>query len=486
MKNLKNIIGLATLLGLSTTGLFGCADDSKSKNSGATVPNVSESQRELTSLLIVNEEGLPIPNAQILIGLGANSPFQGNTGKTDEKGQFAIPSAWSEPEMVTIDAPGYLRATYMAQSPKARKFRLKKKFVAQAELKGVTSGHPIVHKDGFIDFTLVMSAMTRQDLLNFQFHKIMSPVNDTVSAIGMDMPLPSNVSLPKQTENYFIGITLEKPSYRLFLPNKGPQRVFAARGRFPFKPVVDGLRNDLELYQLINYFTITGGSIRDVNLVEDQTKLNIPVTDLTFKTKREFKAPALEKGQVLVALPVADNNGYLIPTDVKRLNSEQSVKLAVWDENPAYMAQVIKNQSEFVPNKPGLDRLSATFLPFEANMKASFMPLIKNPTVKSKMNFVVPEVSADLHRLVTYAVISDVKVSKNRKGETVKTPDQVWEIYAPAWATEIVLPQWEWQKASPGTRFEVSLVGSLTQVEMPLGPELMEKATHVTRSSVDY
>lgn len=477
------------LLAAVTFSISACSKDDKPKPSkdDSTFTELFPQRRMTASLQALNAEGQPLADAQILIGLAQGTPFEGNYGITDENGEFQLPSDWTAPEMVTIDAPGYLRATYMALLPESRTFILKKKFEAQKELKGKTSGHPVRHKDGYIDYSLVMSAMTRQDLLNFQLHKVLSPTDDVISIMGQEIRLPSNVSLPKQTENYFIGITIEKPAYSLAFSTGGVQRVFAARGRFLFKPVVDGFRDDAELFELINHFNITGGSIRDVNLVENITKLDIPVMDITFKDKKEFQAPALEKGEVLIVLPVADSQGYLIPTDIKRLTSKQKIKLAVWNEHPTYVAQVLKRASEFHASKPGMDRLSASLLPLDIETQPGLLPLISSPRVHNQFVYQIPDMTSEsIHPLVTYAVLSDVKTSKNSMGEIKKTPHQTWEVYAPHWVTEITLPNWEWSKVAPLTRFEVSLVGSINQESVHLGPELMEKATHVTRSSSDF
>ena len=95
-------------------------------------------------------------------------------------------------------------------------------------------------------------------------------------------------------------------------------------------------------------------------------------------------------------------------------------------------------------------------------------------------------ISSNLNQLTTFGLISDVKTEKDSKGEIKKLPEAVWEVYAPGWVAEIKLPEWKWNKAAPATRFEVSLVGTTSSDTSPLGPQMMEKATHVTRSSVDY
>lgn len=466
----------------------GCNKDDKPKPKEA-LPGYGtlENQKpNFPAIRVIDEAGNAIAGAQVLVGM-AEGAYEDNFGSTNQQGDFPLPANWTSADVVTVDAPGYVRASYLGLMPETKVITLKKKFNSKAQLKGVTSGHPVKHKDGNIDFALVMSAMTRQDLLNFQIQKILSPVNDKITVKGQEMSVPSNISLPNQTENYlFFSVNINKPAYRLFFADKGVQRVFAARGRFPFKEVVDGMRNESEIFELINLFSLTGGTIRDIELKEDSTVLDIPVMDITFNSKKAFKAPKLSSNQVMVAVTVSDRNGYLIPTDVKRLRSEQASNLAVLEDAPAFLAQVIKNKDEFDSKKPGLDRLSAVLLPFDEKVAAEYLPLITSPSAKGRNIFVIPQVSSNLNQLTTFGLISDVKTEKDSKGEIKKIPEAVWEVYAPGWVAEIKLPEWKWNKAATATRFEVSLVGTTSSDTIPLGPQMMEKATHVTRSSVDY
>lgn len=491
MKNLKKIAQLVLFTSVLSFGLVGCSEDEKPKPKAGVETGEPQDpfQQDLFSTVITvkNSNGEPLANAQYLIGTAQNIPFVGNFGVTNEQGEIQIPAAWMNPEMITIDAPGYLRATYMQMPPEGREIRLTKKFVAIAELRGKTSGHPVRNKDDIIDFSLVMNALTRQDLLNFQIQKVVSPLSDVIKAVGQEIPVPSNVSLPKQTEKKFLfDVTLDKPQYRLQFAQNGFQRVFVARGRFPFDDVVDGFMGKKPIVELINFFSINGGSIRDVMIDGTVTNLDVPVNDLTFKDKKAFKAPALKAGQTMIALAASDNNGYLIPTDFKKLNTNQTVQLSTWPEFPVYLAQVLKNQNEFDVTQPGVDRLSAIISTFDNEVKSDFLPLINNPTAKTKTEYRIPAVqNANINQLTTYVVISDVKTT-TKEGITIKEPTQVWEVYAPSWVTEINLPKWDWKKTAPLTRMEVSLVGSVLPVSVPLGPEMMEKATHVTRSSIDF
>lgn len=491
MKNLRKIAQLVLLTGVLSFGLIGCSEDEKPKPKigagNGEIQDPFQGDLENSIITIQDAQGTAITNAQYLIGTAQNTPFEGNFGMTNEKGEITIPQGWTGPEMITIDAPGYLRVTYMQTLPQARSIKLTKKFVAVAELRGKTSGHPVRNKDDIVDFSLVMSAMTRQDLLNFQIEKVVSPLSDKIKAVGQEISIPSNVSLPKQTEKKFLfDVVLDKPQYRLQFAQNGFQRVFVARGRFPFDDVVDGMLGKKPIVELINFFSINGGTIKDVMIEKSVTNLDVVVNDLTFTDKKTFKAPALKAGQTMIALAATDNNGYLIPTDFKRLTAGQSVSLSTWPEFPVYIAQVLKNEAEFDTTKPGVDRLSAIISTFDNDVKSNFLPLINNPTAKGKTHYMVPAVQGStLNQLTTYAVISDVKTT-TKDGVVSKEPSQVWEVYAPAWVTEIKLPKWEWNKTAPMTRMEVSLVGSVLPVSVPLGPEMMEKATHVTRSSVDF
>ncbi|MFN9068555.1 MAG: carboxypeptidase-like regulatory domain-containing protein, partial [Bdellovibrionales bacterium] len=473
MKTQSNITRLVVVGFYLLLSLSGCGDDEgdKPKKFADEKPN----QQEITPnhLRLLAPDGSPVVGAQYLIGSAQNTPFPGNFGVTNEKGEFSIPEAWVAPEMVTVDAPGYLRATYMALEPRARDIRMTKKFLASSELRGRTTGHSVRDRDNIIDYALVMGAMSRQDLLNFQIQKVMSPLNDKISVVGQEAEIPSNISLPRQTERkLFINVTLDKQPYRLLVSQTGPQRFFIARGRFPFNDVVDGIMDKKSIVDLINYFSITGGSLRDINIVPGINNLDVAVNELTFNQKRSYKAPKLSSNQTLIALAATENGGYLIPTDFKRVTSEQSVQLGIWPEQTQWLAQVVKNTSEFQMDAPGVDRLSARLSPFTDNPPRDYLPLVANPRALTQWKFQAPEVkNPGVTALTTYFVISDLSKSV-MNGLERKNSSQVWEIFAPDWVRQVELPQWPWNQATANTRVEVSFVGIDSNESIPLGVEM--------------
>lgn len=467
------------LLGVLTLLVFSCSKDDKPKpkdGKGDGLVGYSLGQ----NYSIVDENQQPISGAQILIGNAINAATQDNFFQADNRGQFAIPVFWTTPQNLTIDAKGFVRVTFMNEKPAARTLVLKKiKPAPTYEVKGSTSGHPIADRDGYVDFSLVMGAMSRHDLLNLDINKIISPVDDDITIVGKKISIPSNVSLPRQTENYIIGVTLEKPTYRLYFSEVGPQRIYAARGRFPFKTVVDQLRNNVPFYELVNYFSITGGSVKDISVSGGSTPLDIPVNDLNFTEKLNVQAPEFASDNVMLSASVANMGGNLIPTDVKRFNSRDKLALSVLTGHPALIAHVLKKKSELVSTSVNVDRLSGVLVPFNNNNEVQFLSMIDNPTNTSEYgyHFQIPQKPNAVHSIATYAMISD------------KDANQVvhrWEVYSPTWSSDLELPHWPLNDKFGTQRIEVSFVGSLNSGAVEMGPQIIEAATHVTRSSVDY
>src|SRR5690606_27028720 len=109
--------------------------------------------------------------------------------------------------------------------------------------------------------------MSKAELLAFDINKVISTDVDKISAGGRDMSIPSNISLPKQTERYlFFSITLDKNPFRIYFDSPGPQKIVALKGRFPFKKVVDELRSEKNFIDLINQFTIDGGTLQNIHI----------------------------------------------------------------------------------------------------------------------------------------------------------------------------------------------------------------------------
>ncbi len=440
-----------------------------------------------TSFAVTTVDGLPIANATILIGNSVNKPFQGNVLKTNAQGMVSFPTAWVESASVTVDAPGFIRVTYINQLPGPLNFKLKKKsLLDQFEVKGQAKNLPIIDKDGFVDFGLVMPAFSKADLLAFNMNAVISPQTDTISVMGFKVPLPSNISLPRQAEKYsLLTITMDKPNYRIYFGDQGIQRVYAAKGKFPFKSTVDQIRDGKEFYELINSFSITGGAIRDTETKAASNILDLPVNELSFTGKAQIKAPVIGSDEIFVSMGIAQQSGYMIPTDIKRQTSNSTQILNMLSGSTPYVLGAVMKIQDL---KDGVDRMSAALLPVSTTVVTpQLLPLIASPSIQGNI-LTLPSVSevTDINVLGLYSVLSTEETVLQGGNKTPILNPQ-WEIYASSWPQSLNLPEFPTTQPLAGKkRWEVNFIGSQITSQTTFGPAMIESATHVTHSSVSF
>ncbi len=467
--------------------LIGCSKDSKPKKPGSDGVAGLFWTQEANLITIKSTDDQPIAGAQILIGDALNAPFEGNFLTTDNSGQVEIPAAWTTPLTVTVQAPGYVRSTYMGQEPGALTIKLRlQPTKTQYEVRGSTQGLPIQDKDGLVDFGLVMPAFSKLDLMAFDINNVISPQFDRITAMGQDIDVPANISLPRQSEKYSLfTITLDKPTYRIYYGQTGVNRVFAARGRFPFKSTVDALRNGAEFYELINDFKINGGAVRDIEVKSAQTKLDMPTREINFTDSKGLVAPQFRADEMFLAVGIANQSGYMIPTDVKKTSQGQKLTLNTMPDSEQMILGVLKKTADM---KSGGDRMSATLLPFVSGVAPKMLPLIPDPTIASDGEVLMPKFNSvdGVNPIATYSILS--KVEEVVQGTAkVKVLHPQWEVYSQNWLERMKLPQWPEDTAIPGKkRWEVNFVGSQTASQVPVGPAMIEAATHVTHSSISF
>lgn len=473
--------------------LIGCSEDEKPKPKPQDGVQLQGQGGEVgfmaAAIKVTDDAGNPLAGAKVLIGNAAGQPFADNFLVADANGQIAVPAGWTDAQPVTVQAPGFVRVTYFAREPGALTFKLNRVNQApQFELGGVTTGHPVVDRDGNMDVGLVMSALTRNDVMAFDLNKVISSDTDKISVLGQEVELPSNVTVPKQKESYVLPVTIEKAKYRLYFSEKKIQRVFAAQARFPFKTVVDELRAKKKLYELVNYFSITGGVVRDVKIAATKVSADLPVNELAFKTAKTMKAPSIRGDEIVMGLAVADMNGYMVPTDVKRLQSGESKNLNVLAGSPALALGVLKKEAEFDPASPDADRLSAVLVPFNGTVTPQFIPLINNPRLASNGDLLLSKPSSvnGVNQLATLSILSEVKEVQVGAG-TATFAQKVWEVYAPDWVDVMALPKWPESTPTPKKkRWEVAYIGSQLKDQAELGQAVVDAATHFTHSSSDF
>jgi hypothetical protein len=484
---LRTIVFTTALISL---GLAGCSDDK-----GGTKPTPPSKvwdffSAQATGLNVVGDDLQPLANARVLIGSELDAPFAGNYLTTDAQGHLDLPAGWTDAAPVTIEADEYLRATYYAQEPGDRTYRLRKKAItstSQFEMKGLTQGHNIQDKDGFVDFSLVIPALTRNDFMSFDINSVISPQSDIISVLGQEAEVPSNVTFPKQKESYFLPVTLDKPGYRVYFNEAGFHRVFAARGRFPFKDVVDQMRAKAPFYNLVNYFTIQGGGVKDLNLTRSSTSVDLSVKDLDFKSKVSVQAPSIGGDETMMVVGVAHMAEYMIPTDVKMLKSGQKMSISALDSKGSVFS-ILKKTADMESISNGSGRLSAVLVPAGAGVAPKFLPMLQDPTLASNGDLLVAKTNSisGVNPIATYAILSQVQETK-QGSQKIKINSSYWEVYAPKWIEVVSLPKWPAGNPVAGKmHWEVNLIGSLSVSDVDLGPSMINNATHVTHSSLDF
>lgn len=480
---------------VATSLLFaGCGDKEKPgqpKPKEIVYPDAYiNSLTQAGNVVVVDEESRPLANANVLFGSELNQPFQNNFLKTDDKGMLAIPKEWAGPLAVTVDLPTHIRVTYLEQSPKGLAFRMKKKRgFPQYEIYGETLGHEIKNYDDQVDFGLVAESMSKEDLLTFDINKIISPLSDVMSVVGFDLNIPGNLSLPKQKESYFVPLTLTKPTYRITTLSPGPKKILALRGRFPFKAVVDELRNGGKSYaELINRFDLFGGVLQDVNVTQNRTSLNLNTKAMNFTGQTQIVAPFFKSQETFLAISATEDNGSWFPTDIKKLEPSQQQALKLLPNSKSFVIGVLKNKNEFNANSANSSRMSAAIVANAPNAQFSLIPLIENPRLLSVNEFSIakPAKTTGMSETGTYAVLSATNTLRSEIGESQVVLSREWEVYANTWIESVKLPKFPTPMTQVSRRFEISFIGSSTSESSEPGPALIESATHVTRSSIDF
>ncbi len=483
----------SVLLAILASALFltGCSKDDKDNQKKADLQGdvsfLTETQRN--TITVTNLMGQPIAGAQVLIGNAVNDPFPDNFVQTDAAGTFAAPVGWKAEQAITISAKGYIRASYFGQIPNGQSFQLRAApAAAPLELRGQASGFTLKDSDNTMDFALVMPAVKKREMLAFNIGMFISPKTDQISVYGQKLNLPSNTSIPKQKESYgLFPVTIDKSLYRLYFDLPGNQKIVTIHGQFPFKQVVGELQGGKNFIDVINYFNLKGGSLRNVSVVLPAQTLDVPIDELTFTQPRALKTPNFAADEFLVAASLSPYMDEYFPTDFKNVAANTSLNLmTAAGSNPSLVIALKKKaESEMVSGK-----LSAAFVPFTENVQPVLLPLINNPQVvsASEVNVTLPAIPQGFTEVGSYMTLSTVvKTGTGKEMKEEVTP--LWEVYADNWMTHLALPKWPSDVTPAGLkRWDVLLMANQAGAPNPvaLSARVFETVTHATHSATDF
>lgn len=507
-------------------------------------------QADSTQLSVISESGQPIIGADVLIGPKEGTPFINNRLKTDLNGKVDIPPEWITNQPVTISAGGYLAATYLNVAPTDEIFQMHREDAKVSyEVKGQTTNYDSLRKDGKIDFSLVYPALHESQLIQFDVGSVINPDVDILSVFTDNVPVPSNISIPKQKENYILPITLDKPIYRMSFKQTGNYRMTALHGQFPLKQVVGDIRDGKAFYDVINYFRILGGGQRDLVVNSSIEEQDIPVDQMNFDKKILVRGPPqINPEHIMFSIALARSGGLYYTTDIKKINPDDSTELTAPSQvdgtsiisilmnkadidltskamkdvplmpNSSFKSlefksletistellnifklttdddtNILTNDNDILALRPGYNDGPggvSTVHQLESQSAPVFLNLVSRPVFDQnmlKLSFTSPNTTSDIEPVATYILLSEIERRTVNK-YTIENKIRIWELTQLGWVNDVTLPQMP-QNLAPGKnyRWEVLFLGRQKgHNEMSSGEYFLNDITHVSRNSFDF
>lgn len=460
------------------------------------------------AITIVNERQEPIAGATILIGSAVDQPFPGNLVTTGADGTASIPADWKSALPVTVQAPGYITTTVPLAEPADRVLRLNKaEGTGEIEVKGTATDFGRLISDGKVDFSLLMNSLNRAELLSFNMSTVLSPKIDPIELLGNRVPLPSNVTLPRQVESFILPVELNKPDFRLYFREVGQYLVSALHGQFPMQRVINEIRAGKSIFDLLNQFNILERGQTTFDVTGNLTGANMPVNQLKFDRQISVKAPAYANGEVMYAVALDEQGPIMSPTDVKRFNKNETINLKSHNgTNPSVLAVLAPSAGAavnlidlIVPNmgnapgakageRPQQDftQSSLALLPAGGGAAPQFLPLIAKPVFANNVITATPPALPEgLTAASMYLVFSEIEPIE---GGSVKNErrTRLWEIWSDVWAPEVQIPVIEFARNPDRIyRWEVMFLARATGAAAGIDASDLNTVTHVTRNAVD-
>lgn len=489
--NLNKNLALTLIASLSMVSCGAPKDAGSLKSQTQKTTYILNSKIVNSTLTVTDQAGNAIADAKVLIGSAVDTPFSGNYLITDASGSLAIPAGWTSAQPVTIDAPGFVRTTFMNQTPIAQNYQLRAApGTAKLEVDGTATDFGNIQGGDTADVALVMPMLTHGQYLNFQLNSILSPENDVLDVMGRQVMVPSNLAVPNQSLNYsFFNITLNKPGYRQFFTDSGTHKMTATHCQFPVTDVVDAIRAKKSFFEILNFFDFVGGSVRTAQITASRTNLDIPVGEMSFSPSIPIQAPMFDSKYGMVAISLVDDGGTFFPADLKRVMSKAQATLKFPTQSSASgeVLSVLK-QTANVTVGAIADEMSSVMLPSNQSNAIEFLPIVKSPSVSGNTLNMSPPTSANIKPVATYAVLSDVQAANSNSSVQLEHKQPRWDIYADNWTTAMALPQFPDAAPAPvgKLRWEVLFLGNQSAlIKAQLGAPLLEKVSHVTRSAVN-
>jgi hypothetical protein len=137
---------------------------------------------------------------------------------------------------------------------------------ATQKVQGKVSGYATLERDGWADVSVVMPALTEEQILSFDFTSVFSP-NENMKAGPIETEVPGNLHVPEQKERYgIIPVTLRKDTFTLLMEPGTAKELFVMSMRGPFSDLADKARKKAptpEILKLIKFGQLGYHGARD-------------------------------------------------------------------------------------------------------------------------------------------------------------------------------------------------------------------------------
>ncbi len=373
-------------------------------------------------ILITDHQKVPVGHAKVLFGPEKGVPFSNNLLISQNDGTLSPPLGWWRQNTslpITIDSTDHILATYITDSQRESFYVTDLDHKELIPIKGQVTGYRSLRDfDEKVDFSLVLSSLKRSHLLHFDISRLWSPENDVLKfPLRVKLKVPSNLSLPNQKESYGIfTLNFNKPSYRHFTHQHGPQKVLALHGRFPLKTIIDGYREKKSFLKLINHFKFLGGGSLDVDVQGALMNQNISTDQWKLRAKHSVHAPHYGDNLTMFTFSIQEaDRGHFFPMDVKWVASGQAQDLRFLKSTakPQYVLSILMGKDEKKNTKRPLilDQISLNFDEAKPQNRPIFLNMIPPPQLHisdSTLTLNPPTVVKDVAPLGTYVALSAV------------------------------------------------------------------------------
>lgn len=410
---------------------------------------------------VIDENGAAVANAEVLIGNGPNDPFAGNVLTTDGSGKISTPAAWNSNQPVSVSSAGYVITTFQNLAPQNAILKISsQESQSTFDVQGTTSGFGKLKQDGKVDFGLVFPAIPVNNLIRFDMASVVSPVSDKITVMGRDVTLPSNITLPPQDESYIFTIHFEKPNYLMPLRQAGDYTMTALHGQFPLQKVVNEIRAGKSLIQTLNNFVFLESGIKPISVNKAVSTEHLDVNQFQFTQNSTVTAPSFPSNQFMLTVALAEDAGVWKPTDLKKLNSNETrtmvtntnlgatkfLSILTTTTGPSRLdfltksiVNLVDDMFDLQPSFTAGGSMNYQQFSIAVSNQPQFLDLVEAPKITATSASVTPPVlNPGLMDAGSMLILSQIE--RPSPGSSFEKRTRIWEHTSPTWVSSFAIP----------------------------------------------